>query len=174
MPLRTAPVTTTTTTMLCVATQNSKAKMTKDHIYCRIHVGLCTALIWLWLFCFHCIHVCLLACSFAYMCVICECVRDINVFVACFPLKPIRERCLRDVYIHIHRLDATLSTALFHHHLYHIAIICRHFASHAVPISVLAAAISVNASTLLLSPFLFFSFAPLWHSISHNLYYSAR
>lgn len=89
-------------------------------------------------------------------CVICECVRDINVFVACFPLKPIRERCLRDVYIHIHRLDATLSTALFHHHLYHMAIICRHFASHAVPISVLAAAISVNASTLLLSPFLFF------------------
>lgn len=91
-------------------------------------------------------------------CVICECVRDINVFVACFPLKPIRERCLRDVYIHIHRLDATLSTALFHHHLYHMAIICRHFASHAVPISVLAAAaaISVNASTLLLLPFLFF------------------
>lgn len=106
--------------------------------------------------CFHCTHVCVCA--------------ILTVFVTCFPLKSIRERCFE---LYIHGLSAmSFSTALFHHHLCHIVIICRHFASPAVPISTFDAT-AANAFTPLLS---FFPFVlSFYFDIRfHNLYYSAR
>lgn len=107
--------------------------MIKDHIYCRIHVGLCAALIGL--LCIHCIHVCVVS-----MC-------DINVFVYhVFDSNPFGNAVLKFIYLFI---DCTFSTALFHHHLHHhIAIICRHFASPAIAISVLAAVATAIAVLL--------------------------